>query len=109
MTRRRISYIVAAAAAVLSFLAPLVLERAQLTVYVFLGFAIIVTTGLSLLMGYAGQVSLGQASFYAIGAYTAGLLAVQGLPTLLGLAAAPVFAAAVAAMIGVPQIGRAHV
>jgi len=53
-------------------------------------------------MGYAGQVSLGQASFYAIGAYTAGLLALHGTPTLLGLLAAPVAAALAAVLVGVP-------
>jgi branched-chain amino acid transport system permease protein len=60
------------------------------------------TIGLSLLMGYAGQVSLGQASFYAIGAYTAGLLSVHHTPPLLGLLAAPVVAALTAAVVGVP-------
>jgi branched-chain amino acid transport system permease protein len=58
--------------------------------------------GLSLLMGYAGQVSLGQASFYAIGAYTAGLLSLHGVPTLAGLLLAPVAAAAAAVIVGVP-------
>ncbi|MQA87614.1 MAG: branched-chain amino acid ABC transporter permease [Streptosporangiales bacterium] len=80
------------------------LDRSQLTIFILLGTAVIVTTGLSLLMGYAGQVSLGQGSFYAVGAYTAGLMAVHGLPTLLGLAAAPVLAAALAALVGVPLL-----
>ncbi len=41
--------------------------------------------GLNVLMGYAGQVSLGQAGFMAIGGYTAGWLAVQyDVPPLLG-------------------------
>lgn len=80
---------------------PPLLSGSQLTVYVLLGLAAMVTVGLSLLMGYAGQVSLGQASFYAIGGYTAGLLAVHGAPSLLGLAAAPVLAAAFAAAVGV--------
>jgi branched-chain amino acid transport system permease protein len=79
---------------------PPLLSGSQLTVYVLLGLAAMVTVGLSLLMGYAGQVSLGQASFYAIGGYTAGLLAVHGAPSLLGLAAAPVVAAAFAAAVG---------
>jgi branched-chain amino acid transport system permease protein len=44
--------------------------------------------GLDILMGYAGQVSLGQAGFMAIGGYTAGYLAVAyGVPPLLGIAA----------------------
>ncbi len=88
--------------AVLAALAPLVLSPTNLTVYVLVGLAVIVTTGVSLLMGYAGQVSLGQAAFYAIGAYTAGLMATHGLPPLLGLACAPIFAGAIAAVVGIP-------
>lgn len=88
-----------AAAALLAL--PPSLSGAQLEVFVLLGLAALVTVGLSLLMGYAGQVSLGQASFYAIGGYTAGLLAVHGVPSLLGLLAAPVVAALFAAAVGV--------
>jgi branched-chain amino acid transport system permease protein len=80
---------------------PPVLTSVQLAVFTLLGLAATVTVGLSLLMGYAGQVSLGQASFYAIGAYTAGLLSVHGTPSLLGLLAAPLVAAASAAVIGI--------
>ncbi len=87
---------------VLAALAPLALSASNLTVYVLAGLAVIVTTGVSLLMGYAGQVSLGQAAFYAIGAYTAGLMATHGLPPLLGLACAPLLAGAVAAVVGIP-------
>ncbi|HEX6683883.1 MAG TPA: branched-chain amino acid ABC transporter permease [Candidatus Limnocylindrales bacterium] len=73
-------------------------------ILVLLGLAAMVTVGLSLLMGYAGQVSLGQASFYAIGGYTAGLLAVQGIPPVVCLLAAPVAAAAFATVVGVPVL-----
>ncbi|QYN37769.1 branched-chain amino acid ABC transporter permease [Pseudonocardia sp. DSM 110487] len=104
MTRPKFGYTVAGAVAAGSCAVPLLMSRSQLTIYILLGLAIIVTTGLSLLMGYAGQVSLGQGAFYAIGAYTAGLMAVGGLPPLLGLAAAPVFAAAVAAAVGIPLL-----
>jgi branched-chain amino acid transport system permease protein len=38
------------------------------------GILTIVVVGLNLLMGYAGQVSLGQAGFYALGAYASGIL-----------------------------------
>ncbi len=93
-----------AAVAVLAAVLPLTLSDKQLTVYVLLGLAAIVTIGLSLLMGYAGQVSLGQASFYAIGAYTAGLLSVHDVPPLLGLLAAPVVAAAFAVVVGIPVL-----
>lgn len=44
--------------------------------------------GLDVLMGYTGQVNLGQSGFMAIGGYTAAILATNyGLPPLLGLAA----------------------
>jgi branched-chain amino acid transport system permease protein len=83
---------------------PSVLGSGQMSVYILLGLAAVVTVGLSLLMGYAGQVSLGQAAFYAVGAYTAGLLAMHGGPTLLGLVAAPVAAALAALVIGIPLL-----
>ena len=45
----------------------------------------IAVLGLDILMGYAGQVSLGQAAFMAIGGYTAAILSVNyGVPPLLG-------------------------
>jgi branched-chain amino acid transport system permease protein len=90
--------------AVAALAAPLVLSGSQLSVYILLLLAATVVTGLSMLMGYAGQVSLGQGSFGLIGGYTAALLAVHGVPTLVGLLAAPVAAAVVAAVIGVPLL-----
>ncbi|MEO7126418.1 MAG: branched-chain amino acid ABC transporter permease [Nakamurella sp.] len=81
---------------------PLGLSAAQLTVYVLLGTATMVTVGVSLLMGYAGQVSLGQAAFYAIGGYTAALMTIHGLPSLLGLICAPIVAGVVAGVVGIP-------
>lgn len=89
------------AAAVVTLALPVFLDGKQLGIYVLAGLAAMVTVGLSLLMGQAGQISLGQASFYAIGAYTAGLLSVHGAPPVLGLAAAPVMAAAFAAVVGI--------
>jgi branched-chain amino acid transport system permease protein len=50
---------------------------------------------LDLVLGYAGIVSLGHAAFFGAGAYTAGILAVNGYGApLLGLAAAALAAAA---------------
>jgi len=49
-----------------------------------MGILTIVVVGLNLLMGYAGQASLGQAAFYALGAYASAILTVKakvlGLP-----------------------------
>ena len=88
-----------------SLLLPVALDDSQLTVYVFIGLATMVVAGLSLLMGFAGQVSLGQGAFYAIGAYTAALLAkLLGLPPLVALALATAATAAVAVVVGLPLL-----
>lgn len=92
------------------------LDDGDLPMYTRMGLAAIVAVGLSLLMGFAGQISLGQGAFYALGAYTTGILSVGIDPDerlinpeaawnpLLALAAAPVVTAAVAAVVGVPLL-----
>ena len=59
--------------------------------------------GLSLVMGFAGQVSLGQAAFYAIGAYTSGVLtASYGWNGWAALAVAVGTGALIAFLVGLP-------
>ena len=99
MNRRLLAALVVATLAL-----PPLLPQRHLATYVLFGLAATVTAGVSLLMGYAGQVSLGQAAFYAIGGYAAGLLTVHGAPTLAGLAAAPVIAAGAAVLLGAPLL-----
>ena len=92
-------------AVVIILLLPLLLPNALLTIYIFIGLSTMVVSGLSLLMGFAGQVSLGQAAFYAIGAYTAGLLAKDlNVPPLLGLLVAPAATALIAYLVGLPLL-----
>jgi branched-chain amino acid transport system permease protein len=96
---------IAAAVAAGTLLLPIALNDSQLTVYVFIGLATMVVAGLSLLMGFAGQVSLGQGAFYAIGAYTAALTAkLLGLPAPLAIALATAATAAVAVVVGLPLL-----
>jgi branched-chain amino acid transport system permease protein len=96
---------IVAVVAVGTLLLPIALNDSQLTVYVFIGLATMVVAGLSLLMGFAGQVSLGQGAFYAIGAYTAALLAkLLGVPPLLALALATAATAGVAVVVGLPLL-----
>jgi branched-chain amino acid transport system permease protein len=92
--------------ALVLFLAlPLVLPGGPLTIYVFIGLSTMVVAGLSLLMGFAGQVSLGQGAFYAIGAYTAALLSKSvGVPPVLALLVAPVATALIATVVGLPLL-----
>ncbi|HEX8966587.1 MAG TPA: branched-chain amino acid ABC transporter permease [Chloroflexota bacterium] len=93
------------AAVIVILLLPLVLSESLLTLFIFIGLSTMVVSGLSLLMGFAGQVSLGQAAFYAIGAYTAALLARDlHAPPLVGLALAPLATAAIAYVVGLPLL-----
>lgn len=76
-----------------------------LTVLIVAGFHTIVTMGLNLLMGYAGQVSLGHAAFYGIAAYTTGILTAKfHWPVVAGIAAGIVLVLVVAAGIAVPTL-----
>ncbi|MBV9522870.1 MAG: ABC transporter permease, partial [Alphaproteobacteria bacterium] len=70
---------------VLFALPPLLGEGGLLNALVVTLILFIAVLGLDIVMGFAGLVSLGQAGFMAIGAYTAGILAVDhAVPPLLG-------------------------
>ena len=61
--------------------------------------------GLNLLVGYTGLLSLAQAAFFGIGAYTAGLLAVTyGTPFYVNVVAAGLVAGALALPLGIPAL-----
>lgn len=60
--------------------------------------------GQNLLIGYAGQISFGQAGFLAIGAYTLGHLRIAGVPFLPALVAGGAVAAAAGAVVGFPSL-----
>ena len=60
---------------------------------------------LNLLMGYAGQISLGHAAFLGIGAFTSGIVAGQhAMPFLLGVAISATVGALAALVIGLPAL-----
>ena len=66
-----------------------------LSVATFAALNVILALGLNLISGFCGQVSLGHAAFYGVGAYAAALCSVAGLPfpvsLLAGILAAGVF------------------
>ena len=67
----------------------------------FAGIYAIIAVGLGLLMGYAGQISLGQAAFYGVGAYTTAVLTKTfGLSPWIGLLFAILLPALVAFIVG---------
>jgi ABC-type branched-subunit amino acid transport system permease subunit len=82
---------------------PLAADNYVLYVLTRLFVYVLVALGLNLLTGYTGQVSLGHAAFFAIGAYTAAVLA-EALrwPSALCVVAAAGFAALVGYLLGLP-------
>ena len=66
---------------------------------------ILVVIGLNLLMGFAGQISLGHAAFFGLGAYLSGILTTTcGFPIWPTVLLAMVLTAGVAFAIGIPTL-----
>lgn len=64
---------------------------------------VVATSGLDILFGYSGQISLGHAGFFAIGAYGSALLhTATGLSPLITAVVSSILAMAVAAFIAFP-------
>jgi branched-chain amino acid transport system permease protein len=62
-------------------------------------------TGLNILTGFTGLVSLGQAAFMGVGAYTVAVLEIRlGTPFLLNLIAAGLVTALVGIVVGLPSL-----
>lgn len=71
----------------------------------FIGIHTILVVGLNLLMGYAGQISLGHAAFFGVGAYTSGILtATYGVNPWLAMVAGLGLAGLLAFLIGIPAL-----
>jgi branched-chain amino acid transport system permease protein len=76
-----------------------------LDVMVFAGIFSLVTIGLCLLMGYAGQISLGHASFFGLGAYISGVLTAKyGINPWYCIFLGMAVSAIVALIIGAPSL-----
>lgn len=102
-------WVAIAAVAGLVAAAPLVItgsdSRYVLKVLTFVGVNALIVTGLALLHGYAGQISLGQAAFYGLGAYaSAYATATLGWPWPAGLTLAAVLSGAGGILLALPSL-----
>ncbi len=92
-------------AVVIAALPWLVRNQYYVNVLVFVGINSLLAVGLTLLMGCAGQISLGHAAFYGLGAYASGILTAtykwSPWPAML---VALVFVCAVACAVGGPVL-----
>lgn len=93
----------------LAFLASILLlatisgKAYYLTLFVFCGIYVIAVSGLDILFGYSGQISLGHAAFFAVGAYTTAILSTRfGLPVYLTIIIACIASAAFSFIVALP-------
>ncbi len=85
--------------------APFLLGNYQVTLMVSAMIAIIGAIGLNMLTGTTGLISLGQAGFLAVGAYTNAILMMDhGWPIWLSIPAAGIAAALISILVGVPSL-----
>ncbi len=96
---------VVALAVVLLVIPQVVRNPYYLGVLVWCGLYSLICMGLSLFMGYCGQISLGHAGFYALGAYISGILTARvGLKPWPALVAALVASLVMAVAVGLPTL-----
>ena len=90
-------------AALITF--PLIAPNYYIYMANYMAINVIVTVGLNLLVGYTGQISLGHAGFFAIGAYgTVLLMTALHLPFLLAIVVAAFIAAFFGFVLGLPAL-----
>lgn len=77
---------------------------AALRIIVSISLLALLVVGLNVTFGYSGELALGQSALYAVGAYLAAYLAIQGLDLSVTLVAAIFAAAIVGVLTGVPGL-----
>jgi branched-chain amino acid transport system permease protein len=96
---------IAAPLAILLLLLPVFCSYYVLHIIIFSGINLIAVLGLGLLVGFSGQVSLGHAAFYGIGAYASALLTVKlGLSFWIALPLAGIIAGIAGVLLAIPSL-----
>jgi branched-chain amino acid transport system permease protein len=84
---------------------PSFLSNYWLSVCNIIAITIIAATGLNILTGYCGQLSIGHAGFIAVGAYTSAILSGQlGMPFLLSMLCGGLMAGFIGMLFGLPSL-----
>ncbi len=80
----------------------------EITVFTSMSIAILFALSLNLITGFCGQVSLGHAAFFGIGAYTAALLTKAGLSLVFALIPAALMAGLIGILVGITSLRVRH-
>ncbi len=101
----RAEYVRLALIAMLLVVLPLLLNNYWLSIVNTILIAVIGAVGLNILVGYTGQISLGQGGFLAVGAYTSAILSDRaGMPIPLSVLFAILMTAAIGTFFGLPGL-----
>jgi branched-chain amino acid transport system permease protein len=105
VVRTRPQWIILIVATVVTALAPFYLPDAVIGVMTLMCCVIIATLGIQLLTGCAGQISVGQAALYGVGAYASAIFVNDlGVPFLLSVLLSGITAAAIGSIFGIPSL-----
>ena len=72
------------------------------------GINIILALGLNMITGFCGQISLGHAAFYGVGAYACAIMAKAGAPLPLAISAGMIAAGALGLIVGLVSLRVRH-
>lgn len=74
-----------------------------ITISCFIAIYIVAVSGLDIVFGYCGQISMGHAAFFAIGAYGSVILTSHlKIPAIVSMVLAPILAASIGALLAYP-------
>jgi branched-chain amino acid transport system permease protein len=105
IVRTRLQWIILVVGIAFLLSLPLFLGGRWLNLLNLIGISLIAVHGLNILTGYCGQISLGQAAFMAVGAYTSGILTAKlGFPFWAALPCAALSAGVVGLIFGLPSL-----
>ena len=80
----------------------------EITLLTTMAIAILFALSLNVITGFCGQVSLGHAAFYGIGAYTGAMLTKLGWPLYLALFPSAILAGAIGFIVGIASLRVRH-
>ena len=105
IVRTRLQWIILVGGLILLASLPLFVGGRWLNLLNLIGISLIAVHGLNILTGYCGQISLGQAAFMAVGAYTSGILTAKlGFSFWAALPCAALSAGVVGLIFGLPSL-----
>jgi branched-chain amino acid transport system permease protein len=103
--RTKTQWAILIVAVVLTALSPLFLPKSIINVMTLTCCVIISTLGIQILTGFAGQISVGQAAIFGVGAYTSAILVNDlHVPFIVSVFLSGLSAAAIGSIFGIPSL-----